>query len=86
MKYTTLLCLLLLATACAPLGQQEPLAEAVTLEQLGLSVHTVSALISPVWWTQLNDTTLNQLILLCRNRLIWQSPQRVFVKRKQVQI
>lgn len=62
MKYTALLCSLLLATACAPLGQQEPLAEAVTAEQLGLPTHTVAAPISPVWWTQLHDTTLNQLI------------------------
>ncbi len=50
------------ATACAPLGKQPPQAQAVTAAQLGLSEQHTAAPVSPTWWTQLNDATLNQLI------------------------
>ena len=52
----------LIVSGCANIGKQAPLAEAVNAQSLNLPNYKAAAPISPVWWTQLNDAKLNNLI------------------------
>lgn len=57
----TLACLMAMLTACANMGQSSPNAQTIGAEQLPIS-HRPIAAISPTWWTQWQDNTLNHLI------------------------
>lgn len=51
----------LVLAACASFGEQTPLAEVVSPEQLNVSQHTVAP-ISPTWWHAYHDEQLNRLV------------------------
>lgn len=60
--YGAISLVLLAQTGCAAPGRQPPPARAVTAESLNLPANRRAAPVSPTWWRQLNDETLNRLI------------------------
>ena len=61
MKKIALLISVALLASCADMGKQHPNLSPIKTDELNIS-HRVAAPISPTWWMQLNDATLNRLM------------------------